>query len=933
MKEREAVSLGNLGRQVTASLLPGNPNCEQVRGLYLEEGSYRNSRFELERVSDTCARLTARVSASAVTVVVADPTVFQEGRPSASPRYSDLNQRALGLFEEGEFSRARQLFLQGFEEDREFRYDYAYSVARCFAALGREHEALGWLRLAVRHGFQDWQRIAQAESFVALRKRAEFNLLCNGGRLEYHFEEVVAGQEFELEIPSPLALLTVGAFVKDEPWEGWSFLVSPSELQAELKVPESLEPGEPLTVEVSSSERAGVYLVVKDSRLQCGDTPESMLASRIKACLHSEVADLSKKLEMKSFREFSGHGESLFSSYDLEMPVGSADDDLFSESLFDAVPARPMLRSGSSAGIQRGSMRKGLSQKPLLGGRSASRPALYKKASSSAASTLLTRKELAPPESPSPKVLEQEPEVLFAGLLETRDGKAAVNLNLPDNLGHYSVEATVVDGLDWEVLRATCEVKTDLYVHLEVPPFVHPKDRVMGAVVAGEVATLELWLDQQPVELDEHRGFEVKPGLYRAVVRDAEGRTREQVRRVDVPGKLRRPVKSVRMLQKGESVHLSDDVTIQSLRVIPNLKQPFKTITRVTAGYSHLCCEQTSAKMLSAMLVVLSGDDEGEGVLLAGVRRMESMEMPGGGFSSYPGRGGRDDYWGRKAVSYLNALKGFAQGSDLSPALAQALQRCEEMAEAGERAYGPCTCEQSFESALAFLQSKPSKARLGAVQYRAQVCHAVAALLKADAHHDLALQYANKVLSDLDGGRLYSTYDSVAAIIMLRELRASGMDGAGKAQTVIENGLLTGVSCQAGVCTVEVTRLLEEDWEAYDCTVPIQVNLSKHGSGERSLQVGQALNLEVTLEEGYKMGDLVWVCLPACLSRLQGGAQVKKFSIDFEGRNSVTIPLVATGRTGQGKQHFAVCVRNMFEEERVGSPGLLGVKVVSSTDR
>ena len=54
---------------------------------------------------------------------------------------------------------------------------------------------------------------------------------------------------------------------------------------------------------------------------------------------------------------------------------------------------------------------------------------------------------------------------------------------------------------------------------------------------------------------------------------------------------------------------------------------------------------------------------------------------------------------------------------------------------------------------------------------------------------------------------------------------------------------------------------------------------------------------------------------------------MKRFSVDFEGLTELTIPLAATGVTGEQGQHFAVCVRNMFEEERVGSPGLLKVRV------
>jgi hypothetical protein len=95
------------------------------------------------------------------------------------------------------------------------------------------------------------------------------------------------------------------------------------------------------------------------------------------------------------------------------------------------------------------------------------------------------------------------------------------------------------------------------------------------------------------------------------------------------------------------------------------------------------------------------------------------------------------------------------------------------------------------------------------------------------------------------------------------------------------------------------------------------------------------VELHVALKDGYRTGDLLWVCLPDALSRLIGGGQVKRFAVDFAGQNELTIPLAATSVTldaqgGPSPQHFAVCVRNMFEEERAGNPGLLAVTVTPS---
>ena len=99
---------------------------------------------------------------------------------------------------------------------------------------------------------------------------------------------------------------------------------------------------------------------------------------------------------------------------------------------------------------------------------------------------------------------------------------------------------------------------------------------------------------------------------------------------------------------------------------------------------------------------------------------------------------------------------------------------------------------------------------------------------------------------------------------------------------------------------------------------------------------GSSRPLVVKIESGYVPGDLCWVCLPDALSRVIGGGQVKRFSVDFKGKDEVRIPLAATAVTvnregGEAPAHFAVCVRNMFEEERGGNPGALTVTVVAAT--
>lgn len=129
-----------------------------------------------------------------------------------------------------------------------------------------------------------------------------------------------------------------------------------------------------------------------------------------------------------------------------------------------------------------------------------------------------------------------------------------------------------------------------------------------------------------------------------------------------------------------------------------------------------------------------------------------------------------------------------------------------------------------------------------------------------------------------------------------------------------------------GVAAVEVLRLHEEDWNGFESTFKVQVDFR----GPRKKRVsrfamGDLVDLAVRLPDGYRDGDLLHVSLPAAMSWVHGGGQVKQFTLDFAGENEVRVPLVV-GSVIEGQQHFAVCVRNMFEEERIASPGLLSVR-------
>lgn len=344
------------------------------------------------------------------------------------------------------------------------------------------------------------------------------------------------------------------------------------------------------------------------------------------------------------------------------------------------------------------------------------------------------------------------------------------------------------------------------------------------------------------------------------------------------------------------------------------------------------------------------------------------MWLRGNGFKMYPESSPHPDtYWGPKAARYLYNLAFLA---DLRPsrALGAAIDEGLSMARDAAAAYRiewpprrPASCEDAYAAirfgggvgeGLSAVRRLTAAARgmlaagSGAVTMRAETAYAAAVLLSGGTAQErtLAVLLTNLVTAQIGPeGRLYSTVDSVAAIALMSELTRAGILGEGggveidgRAATLAEalkwKEDIGEVKSVSGMTAVEVTRLVTEDWDRFNSALPVKVAIEKDGRPTRRLNALDAVDLVVTLESGYKPGDLCWVCLPDALSRVVGGGQVKSFAVDFEGKNEVRIPLAATGVTVNERgepapSFYAVCVRNMFEEERGGNPGMLDITV------
>ncbi len=1024
--ERSLTTFSTLGADIQGSLLPSEGSTA-VRGIYLLEAGQRSAPFQLDRADTAKARLRVAAPIEAARIVVIDPRVPspRPGAPSPDtlphPATQDERYRfGEKLFHDGKFEESRRCFEDALATLQNPHPNYAYYVACCHARLGDKARAMTALRAAVVGGWRDMDLLGSDPDLAALRGYPPYEDMKSGGVRELVFEDLVAGSLIEIDIPAPMAILAVGAFVKkaqgpSDPWEGWAAVIAPPREAPRVIVPKQASPGDDVTITVEAAHDSSVYVIVKDARLLTADTPLSRLAGGLKAC--AETAS----------RSLGTGAPKVKIAHAIPQPLPPPLPPFYYSSPFDgAIPPpapggfgppppafggppppppgfgpptagpMPMAPPAIAGGFGPPPAPSSFGAPPPPMAAPAARPATGAPPAPGAAPAPAKGASQggpyrAPVEAPPPPPSLEEPEVLFAGLVSLRDGKATLMVHLGPDFAEYRVEAFAMTGLDWASAEARFLAEKSTFVSLDVPAFVAQGDSALGRAHIGaraegarisvtrDGAPVPLYLDQrllgQGEALPKGRvevAFAASPGVYEARLIEASGAADSMRKTVEAPGKLRRIARTVRFLSPGERLSRSTDPSIVGLAVLPGLQKPFRALVDATADYGHACCEQTAAKMLSACaMYALAGDKKkrsrAEAIILAGVKREASMWLRGRGFKMYPESSNEpNDYWGQKAARYLWNLGLLRElGGDRAPSrsLAGALEEGLSMAADTTRAYRlewPPRSLRSSEDAYQAVRfgggSGPAAVDVarrhraspagGAVAMRTETAYAAATLLRAGSSADRtsALGLANTVVAALgENGRLYSTVDSVAAIALFAELDAAGIVGEGADVDVDGAAMRVSDACQItreiqsiqainGVVSVEVRRLVEEDWDTFQAGIPVLVSLHRGSVATRRLRALDAIDLRVKIESGYKPGDLCWVCLPDALSRVVGGGQVKQFAVDFEGKDEVRIPLAATSVTtgpggSPGSARFAVCVRNMFEEERGGNPGLIEVTV------
>lgn len=1020
-EERTQTLFSPLGTEVVGSLLEDR-GAKEVRGIYLSGGATRTSPVRLEQVVSAKARIIANMKLDKVTIVAINPA-----HPQPMSRVVDRKTSKHPEEYDAEYSRASKLFNESHDyasaceifEQRRAQHDsphpyYSYWVACCKAKLGDIDGALIELKRSLSEGWDEFEHLANDEDLSALRGHPEFELLIEGGTKEIFLENVEPGQVIEVDGFSPVTILTIGAMISGKAWEGWASLLPPSDLSATVAVPDSAVPGKLVEIEVDCNKAATVYGVIKDARLISPDTARTRLAAGIKAFVESAAEELPFGFAAKDLASIHRDLNSVITgSYGaFAMPVAAASPfapgawgDPASPFALGAWGAAPSAPAGGWGAPAQESMQ-------LIFGADSS--------AGSAVPGFAGAVEASPANGKT--MMTSDPEVLFAGFVSVIDGKGILSAQLPDCFGEYIVECLAVNGLDWSFVESKFRAEKYPFASLTTPTFALASENARGTLhvlAASSKVRVQLRKDGKPVALTRADGssvgaddtitgshdlaFVAHPGIYEAALIGENGIIVSQcARQVDEPGRLKRRVRSLRLLEKGQSVAITDGANISSLKVMPGIENSFNLLVEATADYSHCCCEQTAAKIVAGCaMYMLAGDDEqrkkAEAVITAGIRREKSMWLTGKGFKVYPDApNNADSYLGVKAATYLwnlslleDSLKsGFAGGNnsgrnaksevstDLRDAIREGLEMVADVTKAYKMQWPPQSftgCSEAYaalkfsnngiaEKALSFVQKtvkefptekKPIQRPSNVPPYmgqgvfsRMEKAYAAASLLKAGGASNLgkAVELADEVVSQFnEQGRLYSTCDSVAAMALMTELESAHVTG-GSSEVEVNGRLMpiqdaiqltepvTQVRVLSGVATIGVERIVEEDWSKFSMSASIKVALEKDGKAVTKLVAGDRVDLAVTLQDGYVNGDLLWVCLPDCLSRMIGGGQVKMFSLDFEGESKIVVPLAATATTeGLGgiaqTQSFSVCVRNMFDEERGGSPGPIPVTV------
>ena len=368
---------------------------------------------------------------------------------------------------------------------------------------------------------------------------------------------------------------------------------------------------------------------------------------------------------------------------------------------------------------------------------------------------------------------------------------------------------------------------------------------------------------------------------------------------IPTPGCVRRPVYSLRLLQAGESLSFDP-----STRLLRNLGETFRQLLLSWLSSLSGNCLSEAAGVVAASCLLPLDPTQGEGFLRERIDRIRRLWLPGSGFRD------QDPELSLLAARLLRSLSWLQPEH---PGLQQPVQQGLTIAQDLEYLAGrpwppqqPGSCQDAYFSLRSagevsswmqsWLQSNPGSAMAAEIAYAAACC------LRLRWRQALPLcQQALRTLDPDPGLRHPSELAAIA--LLLEELLACPEFQNGVAE--LSDSSLRAVQ---GIVAVQASAWLEEDWLSQPDTLELNVEL------ESALQPGQTVFLRLTLPQTVQAGDMVWIFLPDSLCRLQGGGQMRSFSLEFPPQVELLVPLLSL-RAG-GNQPLWVGLRNFLQPGR-----------------
>jgi len=832
-----------------------------------------------------------------------------------------------------------------------------------------------------------------------------------------------AGAKISIDIETDSVFLAVGAFVDGTPWEGKAvFIREDSGIQDfEIKAPEKVKPGEDVAIQIHSKEEASILVKVIDRRLRPQYDALTKAASSVKTWIYdligkSSFGFIAKNVEAAGYewsnytflRGAYGSGAAYtyrssaargFEGWSV-LTGGDRLKELQSHRLVstqDMWQTEPVKFSGGLTGEGEGG---GGSSWSLGNNYNAGVHSTYFVNDLDSAKAYLANTRLDPntvitcghgvsfdsikesevktsggivaetKEELSPR--ESRADVIFCDLIKVKAGNPVLlKIKMPDVIGTFEVSTFYVtnNGSNWGQKEVSFSSEKCPCIYSFIPAMVHEEDVVdcKAVIVGASKSEISVLVNKEPVKFFARKvrsGIEIewqaKPGVHCVSVKTKDGSDSIQTV-VESPTSDVFICQEMRILKSGEKASVSGNVL--SIKVLPGMQEEIKAMTEIVKDFGHLCCEQTSAKIMSACLSYAMGNEtdrqNAKETIKTGEVRMLSM-LTDKGFNMYPDMKSVNEHYSSCAARRLSNL-GFMLKQGLSDDLRNSLKN---MIENGKNVLSLHKKESYSKHEEAYYEGKKTvvtkeemECNVDSIGYICEYAFLAANLIRSNDLEN-GLTIANKVakaVSKYTGGHMHGTYEIIAYLHMLYELRNAGIvEGGidspkkvsvnGKKMTLNEAATVEDVQSVKSIDGAVAVRIVSSqsiplDLEqnksemSIDIVCPNKMKETQDEFEERMENVlwdvrvrkGDKVKIKAKIKN-YVVGDVLYMVLPNCLSIISGGALVKKLQIDFKGKEEIEIEAVATERT-KAPQRWAGLVRNMYDPSRICSPGMISTTV------